>query len=171
MFELIKKRMKRFGTLCALLVIAFGLEAQPRINFNFQQYMDLKSGDEFTIIASTGSQKGKPIGSGKIYQLNANKMHLQFKASPGAFGVQGEVRVQYLQRQGSKIKLRLSYRGVQGGLSRQNNEIVLVDAFLADNGILSMHYANRKYFLQLSRNRSGHNKFITDWGSARLIKK
>lgn len=147
-----------------------GAPARPAA-FHFSHYVGLQAGDAFDIQASSGIKKGQTIGSGRIYQLDGRQLHLQFKANPGALPVEGEVRLQYLKRVGSKIHMQLSYRGVQSGLSRQNSERVLLDAFLADNGILSLHYADRKYFLQLSRNRVGHNKFVTDWGSARLIKK
>lgn len=175
-----KKRMKFKNLLIRytfLITALFGtcyaeraVIARPS-SFHFKNYLNLRTGDQFQIIASSGLKQEQVIGTGRIYKLSAQRLHLQFKANPGGMSIEGSVRLTFLKREGEKLSLKLDYRGVQSGLSRQNSEVILVDSFLADNGILSLHYASRKYFLQLSRNRAGHNKFITDWGSARLIKK
>lgn len=144
--------------------------------FHFRRYIALSTGDRFAIIASTGSAKNSQIGSGKVRKRNAQQLELDLQLDAG---VNALVQLRRLSARSSRkyesFELHYTVKGkgvlgATGAADRAEAERVKADSFLARNGILAIHFADGKRFVQLSIDRQGRSVFISHWGATRLRK-
>lgn len=160
----------RLCAACVLCILAVGGELPARTSFHFKNFSRLATGDRFQIIALTGYAAGSKIGTGKIQQLTARELRLNFSIQTIASGrIDGRIYLKHLGAQGRhKERFRLQYSGSTTAGPESATEEVLADGFLIQNGILAFHFFDRLRFFQLSVDTKGRNKFITNWGAARL---
>ena len=171
----LKAHSARYARLLALMA-AIGLPvinaSQTRLYadtaFSFRKYFDLNSGAHFHIIGSSGFSTDRIIGQGQVLQLDDRNLHLRFNSTVPSVNIHADVRLRFIKREQGKIHLDLVYKGNVRGTPEESREIVLADAFLADNGYLSFYYLNRAHFIQASITSAGVNKFVTDWGGSRI---
>lgn len=138
-------------------------------SFSFSNFIHLKNKQHFNIKSATGKSKGKKLGQGLVSKINNRNLHLNFKAKISFYSISGDVKLKFLGKKKGKYLIYLDYKGKDNGISRSNKETVLVDSFMADRGILILKFMNGKRFIQLSVNKKGKNRFITEWGSAELV--
>lgn len=167
-------RLRSAGLLA--LIVGFGLSAifAPTMElnadpaFSFHKYFNMNAGEHFRIIGSSGFSTDRVIGRGQVLQLDDRNLHLRFNSTVPSVNIHADVYLRYIKREQGKIHLDLVYKGNARGTPEESREIVLADAFLADNGYLSFYYLNRAHFIQASITSAGVNKFVTDWGGSRI---
>lgn len=140
---------------------------QP-LEFDFRKFNTIRSGKSFFIYKASKKSPPVKLGKGKIHLINAKSLLLQFSVSTTVYSISGNVNLQYTGKSKNKYRFKLKYKGLDNGVPKSFNEIVFADQFLANNGIFTIHFSNKKRFLQMSINSRRQNRLITEWGSAIL---
>lgn len=169
--RIVAAALGRLLLLASVLIAAENVALNAREDgFHFRNYLSLKSGERFRIIARNGYAAGSAIGEGRVLNLSARKLELEFRVKTLATGeIRGLLRLAHLgSRDRYKERFRLRYSGDGPNGPEKSSEIVIADSFLIRNGILSLYFSDRNRFFQLSLDSSGRNSFITHWGASHL---
>jgi len=137
--------------------------------FSFRNYIRLKKNDTYVLFSKAKGEEPKNVGYGKVLQLSATKLHLYFEIIV-PFGKKnaGHLDLRYIKQKGKNYIIKLK------GYDQMFVQIfqdVLVDKFIANNGILTFNIdGSQKIFFQMTKRNNKYTQIITNYGRV-LLKK